>query len=96
MEKNQVMQIISNLLLVITIGVLIFTTITLIKNKDIIIKDPLTYGMGVHNFSECSCLDYNHKMWYSENGGFINREVNDAVKKDYDMNINISWFKGGQ
>jgi len=71
--KSDFKQIIFLVLIVIFILLLIFTMITLIKNKDIITKDPLVYGMQVHNFSYCSCLDNSGKYWESSKNGFISK-----------------------
>lgn len=60
------------ILMIIFICLLIFTIITLIKNKDLIISDPLNYGMKIHNFTSCSCFDFYGNNWKSKNGGFIN------------------------
>jgi Cu/Zn superoxide dismutase len=74
MEKQQLLQIIFNVLLLIAIITLIYTTMTLVKNKEIIQLDPLSYGMKIHNFTSCSCIDSDGKNWFSEKGGFVNRQ----------------------
>jgi len=73
---SNLMQIIFLALLIIAICAMIFTVITLIKNKNIIISDPLIYGMKVHNFTKCSCLDSDGKFWDSEGKGFISKNYN--------------------
>jgi len=50
---------------------MIKTINVLLENKEIIQKDPLIYGMGVHNFTSCSCFDFNGKDWYSTETGFV-------------------------
>ena len=57
MEKGEIKQIVFLVLIVILIFLLIFTIVTLIKNKEIITKDAIVYGMKMHNFSSCTCLD---------------------------------------
>ncbi len=69
-------------LIVIAIAIiaLISTTVTLVKNKEIIQKDPLRYGMDVHGFVSCQCFDEQGQDWYSEGSGFINiRRPNDWI-----------------
>lgn len=75
------------ILMIIAICVLLFTVITLIKNKDIIISDPLVYGMKVHNFTSCSCFDGQGNNWQSKDNGFV------TTKENSNYQINISKFK---
>ena len=53
---------------------LMFTTMTLIKNKDLIAKDALVYGMELHNFTSCQCTDQIGRTWESTEDGFIHRQ----------------------
>jgi len=64
------------ILMLIFICLLIFTIITLVKNKDIIMSDSLVYGMKVHNFTSCSCFDSQGNNWESTLNGFINKQDN--------------------
>lgn len=86
MQRREFVEIIFVLLLAVAIAVMIFTTITLLKNKDLITKDPLSYGMRVHNFTSCSCIDRNNKGWDSKDGGFIHTEGVSEQKQ-------IEWYK---
>jgi len=72
-EKREMMEVIRMGLLLVVIIVLVWTTITLIKNKDIIQKDPLNYGMDVHGFISCQCYDNQGVEWYSSGEGFVNQ-----------------------
>jgi hypothetical protein len=80
MSRREWIQIVFNLLLVVTLCALIVTTVTLLKNKDLIVKDPLDYGMKVHNFTSCSCLDSQNKQWDSKDGGFIHIEQGEIIE----------------
>lgn len=46
----------------------------LLDNKEIIQKDALIYGMGLHNFSSCLCLDNQGREWTSTETGFLHKE----------------------
>jgi hypothetical protein len=61
------------ILLVVAICVMIFTVLTLIKNKNIILSDAISYGMKSHNFKTCSCFDDSGNLWYSEGNGFVSQ-----------------------
>jgi hypothetical protein len=73
----------SNLLRILNIiaiwlflAVMIFLLIFLVKYKDMLRVDVLSYGMELHNFTSCECYDSNGKLWYSINnsGGFKHTE----------------------
>ncbi len=74
---------------------LINTTATLVKNKEIIQKDPLIYGMGLHDFVSCACYDSEGKDWYSTETGFIHQErgKNWINYSDPKYQINFSKFE---
>lgn len=61
------------ILIVICIFLFTYTIATLIKNKEVIINDPITYGMKVHNYSYCSCMDSKGQYWESAEQGFIKK-----------------------
>jgi hypothetical protein len=92
MERHEKLQIIFNILLVICITILIFTLIVLLKNKDVIALDPLNYGMKLHNFTSCSCVDEKSDVWYSLESGFKNVKIfkGDEYKFKYFSNFNLS------
>lgn len=73
MEKKEIIQITFNILLVIAICFMLFTIITLLKNKELITTDPLVYGMKIHNFTYCSCFDDKGSNWVSEGGTFTTK-----------------------
>lgn len=71
---------ISILFLILIVGAIISMIIAitiLVKNKNIIQSDPLSYGMGVHGFISCQCFDEQGRDWYSEGEGFIHRKIGD-------------------
>jgi competence protein ComGC len=70
--KSNKLNIIFLVLMVIAICIMLFLIVTLIKNKDIITSDPLNYGMKMHNFTTCSCMDSEYTRWESNDSGFIN------------------------
>lgn len=61
------------------IALLLITIVTIINYKDIISKDPLNYGMDLHNFTSCTCHDTEGKLWESmEEGGFKHTEQGES------------------
>lgn len=54
-------QIIFNILLFIAILSLIYTTVVITKNVNIIKTDALLFGMKAHNYSSCICYDKDGK-----------------------------------
>lgn len=74
------------LAMIIASVMLLFAIITLVKNKEIIQEDPITYVMSEMGFTSCSCtlgrdnvakcvcLDADGKDWYSVgNNRFIHK-----------------------
>ena len=55
-KKENFKQIVFLVLITIFILVLIFTVVTLIKNKDIISKNGISYEIIKQNFSYCQCM----------------------------------------
>jgi hypothetical protein len=76
MNKKELINIGIFILMIIAICLLLFTVITLLKNKDIITSDPLSYGMKVHNFTSCSCFDSSGNNWRSTGSGFESNKIN--------------------
>ena len=76
-DREEIWMMIKMVLFLMAIIVLVWTTMTLLKNKDIIIADPLTYGMEVRNFSSCQCLDQQGGLWYSTENGFVHQKFID-------------------
>lgn len=62
--KDETKQILFLVLISIFIIVLIVTITILIKNKELITQDAITYGLKNNNFTSCSCLD--------QKGNYIN------------------------
>ena len=79
MKREEFWIISLNILMVISICALIVTVITLLKNKEVITKDPLTYGMDKHDFTNCSCIDKQGKYWTSGDGGFYHYDRTDPI-----------------
>ena len=50
-------EIIFLVLIIICIFLFSYTIIIFLQNKDVITNDPITYGMKVHNFTTCTCID---------------------------------------
>lgn len=80
-ERSELLQLLFLLVIMIFIVVMIITLVTLIKNKDVIILDPLNYGMKVHNFTSCSCFDSSGNFWESRDKGFVKK--NSILYGDY-------------
>lgn len=93
MEKKEKMQLVFNILLIIIIAIMIIAIIFLVRNKNIIQSDPLIYGMNIHKFSSCSCVDKNGLWWKSVGNGFVSQEYSGAITDD-DL-INWSGFQNG-
>lgn len=73
-RKRLLVSVLFMVIMVVAIVALINTTVTLVKSRDLIGKDPLRYGMEVHGFLTCQCFDQDGNDWYSEGDGFIHRE----------------------
>jgi len=67
------------LLLMVAIGTMIFTVKTLIEQKDVIVSDPLIYGMNKHNFTSCSCQDGSGLVWESQGKGFTSTKIDTSI-----------------
>ena len=72
-DKKQTLFLI---LLLIAIILLVVSLSVLIKNRNIIVSDPLMYGMDVHNFTSCNCYDDVGQLWTSSETGFTTQKVN--------------------
>ena len=59
------------ILLVITIVALISAIATIVKHKDMLSNEPLTYVMERYNLESCSCIDDEGEVWNSGEKGFI-------------------------
>ena len=60
----------------IFIILLLFSVIAIIKYGNMITTDPLNYGMKIHKFETCTCLDDMGKTWTSLNDtGFITEGI---------------------
>jgi uncharacterized protein YpmS len=55
-KRENIKQIVFLVLIAILILVLIFTVVTLIKNKDLISKNGISYEIVKQNFSYCQCM----------------------------------------
>lgn len=55
-------QVIFLVLIMVFICMLAFTIFFLIKNKELITTDAIVYGMKMHNFTSCSCIDSTGKF----------------------------------
>lgn len=91
-KRKLMISVIFLILILVAIVTLINTTITLVKNKDIIQSDPLRYGMEVHGFSSCQCTDVEGRLWESEDTGFINRREGKGFI-NFTEAINLTKFK---
>ncbi len=91
-RKRMIISTIFLILLAAAIIAIANTTFTLIKNKEIIQKDPLVYGMDVHGFVSCQCYDEEGKDWYSEDVGFVHRETRQGTI-NYSQSINVTNFQ---
>jgi len=72
-EKRQTLFLI---LLLIVIILLVISLVVLIKNKNLIMKDTLIYGMELHNFTSCSCYDSENTLWVSGETSFTTQKIN--------------------
>lgn len=96
MEESKItITLIYLLLISIAVAALIFLSVKLVKNIDIIKSDPLSYGMNVHNFSSCSCIDGDGKNWNSFDGGFIYRDKGEGWINYSELPTNFSFEKIG-
>ncbi len=80
-RKTFIVQLGIFIAMIVAIVLLFFTITTLIKDRDIIKSDPLIYGMRVHNFSSCNCVDKEGFMWESTETGFKHqRRIDDRLR----------------
>ena len=106
-EKKDNLRMYTNLLFVLAIIIasvsMVFTINTLLKNKEIIQQDPITYAMNQMNFTSCNCvmsfeenvakcycLDKDGKDWTGGGFSYI-RTVSraDKFKEDLGLDINL-------
>ncbi len=80
--KKEWIQIIFNILLAITIGTLIFTTITLIRNAEEIKNDPIDYAIKNSNIERCTCFNSEGQIhnYGREGSSEINFTTNLVIK----------------
>ena len=93
------LQIIFLILFFVAVVALVFVITILIKEKDLISKDPLRYGMDVHHFESCTCIDTEGNQWQSYENGFMTERrsknwVNYTELKEEIKKINITKLKG--
>ncbi len=74
-KKKMINSTIFLVLMVVAIVALLYATTTLIKNKDLIGQDPITYGMKAHGFISCQCFDETGTEWYSAGEGFVSQRL---------------------
>ena len=55
MESKQKIQILYLIIIVIAILILSFTVTVLLKNIDLLKKDPINYGMEINKYYNCVC-----------------------------------------
>lgn len=74
-ENRKLIKNVIFLVVLLFVGIaLVLSVNTLIQNINIIKQDPLIYGMGLHNFTSCQCVDTSSKLWTSNELGFIHTE----------------------
>lgn len=89
-RRRLIMSVAFLILLAIAIIMLISTIYTLVKNKEIIQKDPLRYGMDQHGFVSCQCFDEQGRDWQSEGVGFIHRAEGEGYVNYSSSDFNVS------
>lgn len=89
-KERKLISILFLFFLAIAILAMIVAITILVKNKDIIQSDPLRYGMEVHGFVSCQCIDDEGQTWVSEDTGFINRQQGKNYINYSDLIINFS------
>ncbi len=93
-RRRKIISIVLLILIAFAIIVMLFTIITLIKNKNIIQSDPLIYGMDVHGFVSCQCIDEQGRDWRSNGTGFIHSRQGEGWIDYSKLVINESLFGG--
>ena len=73
-DREEMWMMIRMGLILATVLALVWTTMTLVKNKDIIMKDPIVFGMDAHGFISCQCYDQKGVEWYTVGNGFVNQQ----------------------
>ena len=75
LKYQKIKDVVILILILFAIISLVIAITTLVKNKDIINKDPLIVGMERHGFVSCQCSDEDGTEWYSTQTGFITQPV---------------------
>ncbi len=88
------------ILLVITIVSLIFAIVNIIKHKDMLMSEPLTYVMERYNMESCSCTDGEGVVWNSGERGFKPKykgnDLEITYKNESEEDFDLSKFIGGK
>jgi hypothetical protein len=66
-EENKYRYLIVIILIVCTV-ILIYTAYTFQRNLEVIKKDPLSYGLKLHNISYCTFTDANNYYIVNQSG----------------------------
>lgn len=56
-NKKLIIQVVFIICILVASFAMVKATKTLIENKDLIVQDPLIYGLELHNFSSCQCFN---------------------------------------
>lgn len=72
-RKRMYIQIGFLITIIIVCAVILFAVKTILTEAKIIGKDPISYGMELHDFISCQCFDSKSVEWYSEGNGFISK-----------------------
>lgn len=73
-KKKMIIQVAFIVAIIISSAVIIFAVKSILDTKDMIGRDPLSYGMDQHGFISCQCFDSKSVEWYSNGEGFISQQ----------------------
>ena len=75
LKYQKIKDIIILILILFAIVSLVIAISVLVKNRDIINKDPLIIGMDRHGFVSCQCSNQDGTQWFSTQTGFKTEPV---------------------
>ena len=64
------MNLVFLVLLFIVVIALVSAIFTIVKYRDMLTQEPLSYVMNRYNMKACSCIDMEDEVWYSGEKGF--------------------------
>jgi hypothetical protein len=61
--------------------ILLVVVIALVRNINILKKEPMKLGMENYGFNYCNCYDNNSRVWIIDDKGIRTDKINFALEK---------------